>query len=267
MGNTRPLPQQSAQPGQPGPPVPRPRPSRRRRYLKRAAISLATLIVVLALAVGVLWVITPSAGEATQIAAAQAQEHGIAYPGPAVPENFSRPLIATEDHRFYSEPGVDPLAVGRVVWAKITNGSDQGGATLEQQLAKLLYTPRQTGFHAELKQVVLAFKLNLTYSKQQILSLYAEAAYYGNGYYGLQAASCGYFGHPAQDLTVTQGAMLAGVVNAPSVDDPVTDPANARTRLEHVIARMVAVGSLTSAQGQQALSAPLGLTAGGKSAC
>jgi penicillin-binding protein 1A len=226
-----------------------------------------TVIVVLALAVGALWVITPSASEATQLAAAQAREHGIAYPGPAVPQNFVRPLIATEDHRFYGEPGVDLLAVGRVVWAKVTNGSDQGGATLEQQLAKLLYTPMQTGLSAEVKQIVLAVKLNAAYSKQQILGLYAEVAYYGHGYYGLAAASCGYFGHPAKDLTVTQGAMLAGVVNAPSIDDPINDPANARARLEHVIARMVAVGDLTTAQGQQALSAPLGLTAGANSNC
>jgi penicillin-binding protein 1A len=226
-----------------------------------------TVVVLLAVGAGVLWVITPSASEATQLAQAQAQQRGIAYPGPDVPQNFARPLIATEDHRFYSEPGVDPLAVGRVAWAKVTGGSDQGGATIEQQLAKLLYTPTETGFNAEVKQVVLAVKLNLAYSKQQILDLYAEAAYYGNGYYGLEAASCGYFGHPAKDLTVNQGAMLAGVVNAPSVDDPISDPDNARARLEHVIARMVAVGDLTNAQAQQALAAPLGLTSGDSPDC
>ena len=77
-----------------------------------------------------------------------------------MPANFARPLIATEDKRFYAEPGVDVLAVGRVAWAKVSNGSDQGGATLEQQLAKMLYTPTETGPTAELKQVVLAFKLN-----------------------------------------------------------------------------------------------------------
>src|ERR1700748_1907847 len=261
MDSTGPLPQRSAQPGQPGPAGRRRRPGRARRYLKRAAIAFATMIVVLAVPVGVLWVITPSASEATQLAAAQAEQHGIPYPGPTAPKNFARALIAPEDHRFSSEPGVDPLAVARVAWTDVTggNGGDQGGATIEQQLAKLLYTPTQTRPSAEVKQIVLAFKLNLAYSKQQILNLYAEAAYYGNGYYGLEAASCGYFGHPASDLTVTQGAMLAGVVNAPSVDDPVTDPANARARLEHVIARMVAVGYLTGAQGQQALRQRLGL--------
>jgi penicillin-binding protein 1A len=154
-----------------------------------------------------------------------------------------------------------------VAWSKVTGGTDQGGATLEQQLAKLLYTPTETGWPAEVKQVVLAVKLNLSYSKQQILNLYAEAAYYGHGYYGLQAASCGYFGHPAQDLTVTQGAMLAGVVNAPSVDDPISDPVNARTRLEHVIGRMVAVGDLSDTQAARALDAPLGLTSGDSPDC
>jgi membrane peptidoglycan carboxypeptidase len=154
-----------------------------------------------------------------------------------------------------------------VVQGKVTGSKDQGGATIEQQLAKLLYTPNEAGFKAEVKQVVLAVKLNLAYSKQQILDLYAEVAYYGHGFYGLEQASCGYFGHPARDLTVVQGAMLAGVVNAPSVDDPISDPDNARARLEHVIARMVAVGDLTTAQGQQVLGTPLGLTAGGSSTC
>ena len=249
------------------PQPPRPHPSRRRRYLKRAAIGLGAVVGVLAVGSGALWVSTPSASDATQLAASLARQRGVTYPGPNVPANFARPLVATEDHRFYSEPGVDLLAVGRVAEAKVTNGSDQGGATIEQQLAKMLYTPGEGGFNAEVKQVALAVKLNLTYSKQQILDLYAEVAYYGHGFYGLEQASCGYFGHPAKDLTVVQGAMLAGVVNAPSVDDPISDPANAKTRLGHVIARMVAVGYLTAAQGQQALRTPLGLTSGGSSSC
>jgi membrane peptidoglycan carboxypeptidase len=266
MGNTRPLPQPEITPGERQRKPPRSR-SRARRYLKRATITVIALVTIVALGVGILWIATPSASDATQLAQAQAEQHGIAYPGPPVPANFAKPLIATEDKRFYSEPGVDILAVGRVVWSTVSNRSDQGGATIEQQLAKMLYTPTQTGFDAELKQVVLAFKLNAAYSKQQILSLYAEVAYYGHGYYGLQQASCGYFGHPAADLTVTQGAMLAGVVNAPSLDDPIDDPVNARQRLEHVIGRMVAVGDLTKSQANAALSASLGIVARDAAAC
>jgi membrane peptidoglycan carboxypeptidase len=266
MGNTRPLPQPETTRGERQRKPPRPR-SRARRYLKRAGITLAVIIVIVAVGVGFLWIATPSAGDATQLAKAQAQQHGIAYPGPPVPANFARPLIATEDKRFYSEPGVDVLAVGRVAWSDVSGGSDQGGATLEQQLAKLLYTPTQMGFDAELKQVVLAFKLNASYSKEQILAMYAEVAYYGHGYYGLQQASCGYFGHPAADLTVSQGAMLAGVVNAPSLDDPIDDPVNARQRLEHVIARMAAVGDLTTSQANAALSASLGIVPRDQAGC
>jgi len=269
VGNTWPLPQPSA-PGEQGPearPAEPGRPNRRRRYLKRAAIGLATIVVVLVLAAGVLWVITPSASEATALVRAQAQEHGIAYPGPSVPENFARPLVATEDHRFYSEPGIDLFAVARVIKAKLTGGQDQGGATIEQQLAKMLYTPGQASLSAELEQVTLGVKLNNTYSKQQILRLYAEVAYYGHGYYGLEQASCGYFGRPASELTVVQGAMLAGVVNAPSIDDPINDPANARARLTHVIDRMVAVGYLTRTQANNTLDAPLGIVPRDQAGC
>jgi membrane peptidoglycan carboxypeptidase len=269
MGNTRPLPQPEAPFGPPPPEraaTTRPQ-TRARRYLKRAAITVLVLILIGIGGFAILWVETPSAGDATALAQAQARQHGIAYPGPPAPANFARPLIATEDKRFYAEPGVDLLAVGRVAWAKVSNGSDQGGATLEQQLAKMLYTPTETGLTAEVKQVMLAVKLNATYSKAQILQLYSEVAYYGHGYYGLEQASCGYFGHPAADLTVTQGAMLAGVVNAPSLDDPINDPVSARQRLEHVIARMAAVGDLTSAQASSALAAPLGIVPRDQAGC
>ena len=264
MGNTRPLPQPAtAAAGRR-----RQRStSRAHRYLKRGAITLAVIAAIGLVGIAVLWVATPSASEATQLARSQAQQNGIAYPGPPVPANFVRPLIATEDKRFYSEPGVDILAVGRVVWAKLTGGTDQGGATLEQQLAKLLYTPNQSGLKVELKQIALALKLNATYSKSQLLDLYGEVAYYGHGYYGLEQASCGYFGHPAADLTITQGAMLAGVVNAPSLDDPVNDPVNARVRLQHVIGRMVAVGYLTKTEAARALSAGLGLVPRDQAGC
>jgi hypothetical protein len=260
-----PQPQPQPQP-QPPPPPPRPK-TRARRYLKRAAITLGVLAAVFAIGLGTLLLATPSATDAPRLAEQQAAQHGITYPGPPVPANFARPLVATEDQRFYSEPGVDLLAVGRVIQGKITGTQDQGGATIEQQLAKLLYTPGQSGTTAELTQVALAIKLNYTYSKAEILRLYAEVAYYGHGYYGLEAASCGYFGHPASRLTVVQGAMLAGVVNAPSIDDPISDPVNAQARLAHVIARMVAVGDITAAQGRTVLNTPLGIVPRDQAGC
>jgi penicillin-binding protein 1A len=219
------------------------------------------VVAVLAAGLGLLFVLTPSAGQATALARAQARQHHIAYPGPPVPRYFAQALVATEDHRFYGDPGVDPFALARVLAARLTGHRDQGGSTNDQQLAKNLYTSGRSGFLTEIEQVVIAIKLNVTYSRAEILRLYAEIAYYGHGYYGLEAASCGYFGKQPAELTLVQAAMLAGIVNAPTYDDPLAYPAQARARLVHVIGRLAAVGDLTKAQASAALGAPLDLSA------
>lgn len=258
---------QSEGPTQPTQPTRRARPTRPMRSRRRSRIAvrvakiLCAVVLVAAAAVGLLFALTPSAGQATALARAQAQDRHVAYPGPAVPPYFAQALIATEDHRFNSDPGVDPVALGRVVINWILGRQDQGGSTIDQQLAKNLYTGGHSGFTEDLEQLALAVKLNQAYSRAQILRMYAEVAYYGHGYYGLDAASCGYFGQPPDRLTLVQAAMLAGVVNAPTYDDPLVYPGQARTRLEHVIGRMAAVGYLTRAQETAALNAPLGLSA------
>jgi len=242
----------------------KPYPTRARRRFRlafRIAKILAAIVLVFAAAIGLLFLLTPSAGQATSLAAGQAREHHIAYPGPPVPQYFAEALVATEDHRFYADPGLDPLALVRVAASWITGHTDGGGSTIDQQLAKNLYTSGHSSFTQIVEQVMMAVKLNQTYSRAEILRLYAEIAYYGHGYYGLQAASCGYFGHPPAELTVVQAAMLAGAVNAPTYDDPLVYPARARARLVHVIDRMAAVGYLTKAQQTAALSEPLGLSA------
>jgi membrane peptidoglycan carboxypeptidase len=231
-----------------------------RIWLRVAKVGLL-VVLVLAAAIGLLFAFTPSAGQATALVQDQAEQHNIAYPGPSVPQYFAQARVATEDKRFYSDPGVDPLAVGRVVLARISGKQDQGGSTIAQQLAKMLYTQGRSGVKVELEQVTLAIKLNMTYTKDQILQMYSEVAYYGHGYYGLEQASCGYFGHPPADLTLVQAAMLAGAVNAPTFDDPLSYPVQARARLVHVLGRMQAVGYLTAAQQKTALDAPLGLSA------
>jgi membrane peptidoglycan carboxypeptidase len=237
------------------------RPSRRARLALRIIKAVVILVVVLAAGLGLLLLLTPSAGQATALARAQAEEHHIAYPGPPAPRYFAQALVATEDHRFYSDPGVDPLALIRVAASWVTGHTDGGGSTIDQQLAKNLYTSGHSSFPQIVEQVLVALKLNQTYSRAEILRLYAEIAYYGHGYYGLEAASCGYFGRPPAQLTLVQAAMLAGIVNAPTYDDPLVYPAQARARLVHVIGRMAAVGYLTRAQEAAALRAPLDLSA------
>jgi membrane peptidoglycan carboxypeptidase len=238
-----------------------PGPARRRLRLALRIIKIVTAVVAaLAAAIALLFALTPPAGQATALARQQAAGHHIAYPGPPVPRYFAEALVATEDHRFYTDPGVDPLALGRVVVSWIIGRKDQGGSTIDQQLAKNLFTSGHSGFAQQIEQVVMAVKLNRAYSRADILRLYAEIAYYGHGYYGLAAASCGYFGRPPARLTLVQAAMLAGAVNAPTYDDPLVYPAQARARLVHVISRMAAVGYLTSAQRAAALRAPLDLS-------
>jgi membrane peptidoglycan carboxypeptidase len=240
-------------------------PLKRRSWQSRLALAIikvcTVLIALFLAAVALVYAFTPPARQATGLAAAQAAEHHIAYPGPPVPQYFAEALVATEDHRFYADPGVDPLALIRGAASWLTGHTDGGGSTIDQQLAKNLYTSGHSSFPQIVEQVALAVKLNRAYSRAEILRLYAEIAYYGHGYYGLQAASCGYFGRPPAQLTMVQAAMLAGAVNAPTYDDPLAYPVQARARLVHVIDRMAAVGYLTGAQRDAALKANLDLSA------
>ena len=230
-----------------------------RRWPWRLAKVVVVVIVLVALAFGGLWLLTPSVSNAPALVQQQAVAHRISYPGVQPPARFTEALVATEDHRFYSTPGVDALAVARLIAGKITGHSDQGGSTLEQQLAKNLYTTGRSGFTVETEQVVLAVKLAQKYPKAQILQMYAEVAYYGNNYYGLQQASCGYFGVEPSRLSWPEAAFLAGVVNAPTADDPRTNPQNARNREVHVVGRLVAVRVLTPAQAKTVLAQRLQL--------
>jgi membrane peptidoglycan carboxypeptidase len=238
-----------------------------RRWLRRLLVTVGALVAVLVLAGGVLLAVTPSVGSAWSIARAEASAHHSAFPGPPVPHKFSAALIATEDHRFASEPGIDLFAIARVLFAKLTGGGDQGGATLYQQLAKLLYTPNQAGMKVEVKQVALAIKLKYSYSGEQILRMYADVAYFGHGYYGLQQASCGYFGREPGKVSWPQAALLAGLVQAPTDYDPLLHPQLARSRERHVFARLLATGSLSQREVTAALAVPIARLTRGAGGC
>jgi hypothetical protein len=230
---------------------------RPRRLVRPALIGMGALVLVGSTAFGGLLLATPSVGNAEALARAQAELHHAAFPGPPVPPRFAAAIEATEDHRFGSEPGIDPFAIARVAAARLTGGIDQGGATIYQQLAKLLYTRGRSGVAVELEQIALAVKLSMTYSPAQVLQMYADVVYFGNGDYGLAAASCGYFGIRPARLSWPQAALLAGLVQAPSADNPRRHPGQARAREEHVLGRLVAVGKLTQPQATAALAQPL----------
>lgn len=229
----------------------RPAPRRRRRWLRRLIARAVVLLIVVALACGAaltaLVLLSPSVADAPDRVAAQAAEHGVRVET-AVPTRVAEALVATEDSRFYSDPGLDPLGIARWAIGTATNAPDAGGATLEQQLAKLLYTDGRQDPRSEAEQVGLALKLDHTYSKQRILELYLSTAYFGHGYYGVTAASQGYFHRSPDALTWPQAALLAGLVQAPSAYDPVTHPDLALSRRGHVLERLAATGRLTAAQ-------------------
>lgn len=247
----------------------RPRRRGRVRRLLRWLVALLVAVVLLGgAAFGLLYVATPSVRSAPALARAMDQAHHVRYPGPRVPALFAESLVATEDHRFYSEPGIDVFAVARVAAATITgHGAEQGGATLYQQLAKMLYTPGGTGVTTEVEQVMLGIKLDQAYSKAQILRMYADVAYFGHGYYGLAAASCGYFGTVPAGLTLPEAATLAGLVQGPSADDPIAHYARGRAREAHVLGRLVATGKITSAQSARAYAKGLDLVGGTGRGC
>jgi membrane peptidoglycan carboxypeptidase len=245
-------------------------PSSRRRWARLILRTAQVAGILAALAIitfGVLWLVTPSVGNARQVAEQIARAHHAAFPGPPVPPKFAAALEATEDHRFNEEPGIDPIAIARLVFDEATGRGDQGGATLYAQLAKNLYTPGDSSFTAQVEQGMLAIKLWSGYSGPEILRLYAAVVYFGHGFYGMSAASCGYFGvHPAA-MSWPQAALLAGLVQGPTVDDPLKYPAHALAREQHVMGRLVATGALSRAQASAYLRIPLSTLLAGAGAC
>lgn len=242
------------EPGRRGPTVPH----RRRRWCVRVLRVLVALTGVIIAAVGVVLAATPTVGDAEARVRAAASSHGSTDPGGRVPVAFASALIATEDSRFFHHHGIDPVGVARAAAGPFSGGGDQGGSTLDQQLAKQLYGGRGSVLD-KVEQVALAIKLDHTYSKQHILEMYAATVYFGNGYYGLTAAACGYFGATPARLTSAQSALLAGLPQAPSAYDPITHLRLARERQRHVIDRLVAVGAFSPARGRSVVAAPLHL--------
>jgi penicillin-binding protein 1A len=237
------------------------------RAAKKFGLAAMALALAGALAFGLLMLATPAAGNARQLAQAFDRAHGAPYPGVAVPYRFAAALEATEDHRFKEEPGIDPFAVVRVIYGAVIRRGDEGGATLYQQLAKMLYTPGRSSLAAEAEQVALAVKLKYTYSGPEILRLYADVAYFGHGFYGLQEASCGYFGVPPDRLSWPQAALLAGLVQGPSADDPLNHPAAGLVRERHVLGRLAAVGAISESSADAYLAMPLGAVLANAGAC
>src|SRR4051812_37972973 len=162
-------------------------------------------------------------------------------------------VLATEDRRFYSHFGIDPVGLLRALYVNLTSGGlVQGGSTITQQLAKNVFLTPERSLHRKGQELLLSFWLEHNFTKTEILELYLNRVYFGSGTYGVDAAARRYFGRPAKDVTLLQAAMLAGMLKAPSRYNPNNDPIAAATRAQVVIQNMVDAGFLTEEQANAA---------------
>ena len=162
-----------------------------------------------------------------------------------LPPHLIHAVLATEDRRFYSHPGIDIIGITRAMAVNIIHGRFvQGGSTITQQLAKNLFLTPERSLGRKIQEALLALWMERTLSKDDILSAYMNRVYLGAGAYGMEAAAQLYFGKSAKDVNLLEAAMLAGLLKAPSRYSPHNDPERARARADVVLAAMHRAGYL-----------------------
>jgi penicillin-binding protein 1A len=175
-----------------------------------------------------------------------------------VPPQLKNAILAAEDERFYQHAGIDYIGVMRAAYANvISGGRRQGASTITMQVARNFFLSSEKTLTRKLYEALLAFKIEHSLTKDQILELYVNQIYLGQRAYGFAAASQVYFGKALGELTVPEMAMLAGLPKAPSVYNPVANPQRAKQRQQYVLRRMRELGHITEAQQEEAVKAPL----------
>ncbi|WP_291843613.1 PBP1A family penicillin-binding protein [Maricaulis sp.] len=175
-------------------------------------------------------------------------------------------VLAVEDRRFYSHPGVDLIGLARAMVANLRAGRVvQGGSTLTQQLAKNLFLSPERTLRRKVQEMMLAFWLESRFSKDEILELYLNRVYFGGGAYGVEAASLRYFSRPASELGLGEAALLAGLLKAPSRYSPVNDAQRAAARATVVLDLMMQTGRITEQERVEAAQTPIRVSRGASS--
>ncbi|MBI2552877.1 MAG: penicillin-binding protein 1A, partial [Candidatus Rokubacteria bacterium] len=187
-------------------------------------------------------------------------ERRIFIPLAQIPKALRDAILAVEDARFYSHWGVDPTGVARAVYQNFRRGRIvEGGSTVTQQLAKVLFLTPDKSLDRKLKEAVLALELERRYPKDRILEMYLNQIYFGAGAFGVEAAARTYFGKSVSELGLPESALLAALPRAPTTYSPFEHPEPARRRRAHVLNRMVEVGAIAKAQAASANAADLAL--------
>ena len=176
-----------------------------------------------------------------------------------IPPFLASAVIAIEDRRFYQHGGIDLRATLRAAWHDLTGHKLEGGSTITQQLARLTYLTPERTLKRKVQEAVLALWLDHRLSKPEILARYLDSAYFGYGAYGADAAAKRYFGKPADQLSLSEAAMLAGLIRAPSALEPDRNIDRARARANIVLDAMMANGTITQQQADAARQNPAAL--------
>src|SRR5450631_2655034 len=174
-----------------------------------------------------------------------------------VPDLMRQAILAAEDERFYQHGGVDYLSVLRAALANLTSGTQQGAGTITMQVARNFFLTRERTLTRKLREVLLAYKIEASLTKDEIFELYVNQIFLGQRAYGFAAAAQIYYGKPLAQVDVAEAAMLAGLPKAPSAYNPVVNPKRARTRELYVLRRMHDLKFITDAQFKEAQDAPL----------
>lgn len=178
-----------------------------------------------------------------------------------VPQNLQNAFIAAEDNRFYEHIGIDPIGIFRAIFANLTNrGIAQGGSTITQQLAKNAFLSQEQTLKRKMQEAMLALEIEHKYSKKEILEMYMNQIYFGQGAYGIQTAAKTYFNKDVNELTLTQCAMLAGLPKSPNYYSPFNNLNEAKKRKNVVLDQMVKYGYVSAAEAEDAKNQDLGLS-------
>jgi len=170
-----------------------------------------------------------------------------------IPQSLTQAVIAVEDARFFEHPGLDVIGILRATWTNLRRGGRvEGASTITQQLARSLFLSPERTFVRKFKELILAYKIEVILSKEQILEMYLNQIYFGQGAYGVAAASQTYFGKDPGALNLAESALLAGLPKSPNNYSPYKYPERAKKRQEHVLARMEEGGFVTAAEQQEA---------------
>lgn len=169
-----------------------------------------------------------------------------------LPSEMKDAMVAVEDRRFYIHPGVDPIGITRSLYVRAIDGRwTQGGSTITQQLARNIYLNSNKEFGRKIREVILALAMETKFSKDQILELYLNKVYFGGGAYGVDAASRKFFDHGAENLSLAEAAIIAGLVKAPSHYSPTADAQAAIDRATVVVGVMQDAGMISAAEATQ----------------